>query len=445
MPEQISNSRIEEILRNSGKTIFVDDILPGIIGDKCSLSGPELADYYASLMAHAIMAPARPWRGIHHELNDHLLGAGLEPKLHRVSWQWSADAPQQALARQVMMREIASGAIAPGLEPTAQELRCLLQLLELVDLVETGNTAAAEMALSKALAEASRSDDNRQRYHLLVAASLLYTAKADLLSARAAAILAWVERSCMNKIGDPAPEFHLRTVTSAVSAGLAATDILDVLEPRKVELWLRQVRLADSLSSVAASILQRDQPDHFDSALGSLRGACETSPSYVDAVRATGFQCLGSGADVARAREAAATLYRIAPKSWYGPDLMSHVMERLGDLEGCLEHATLALTKAPTHGGLHARVGCVLLFLLDRADDALPHLQRATELWSDARAWHWYAARALDACPARSRLWLRRRRRCGSTAPTAYTANSASVLRTLRRRLERATAFRHRP
>ena len=89
--------------------MYVDDILPQIIGDKLAMSSSAHADYYAALFGKALRAPARPWRGIHHELHEHLGEAGLEARLHRVQWRADSDADQQAVNRRILLEQLAGG------------------------------------------------------------------------------------------------------------------------------------------------------------------------------------------------------------------------------------------------------------------------------------------------------------------------------------------------
>jgi tetratricopeptide (TPR) repeat protein len=392
VPDPIPASVLAELSAPNCRVVLVDDIRPNIVGDKFALSGPAVADEISALFAKAVAAPARPWRGIHHEFHDHLHERKLEPRLHLVAWQWAAAAPYQAMGREILLRQFVRQAFAPNLPAVAAgPMHDLARLLTVADRLQVADLAAAEGALAEAMGIAIAHDHAGEvmLHHALILATLLYSAKGDHHTARAAGLLAWMERVRLSGAGQSPPALHLQAVIKAVLEIPTGAGPIGNLELATATEWLRGAGINEILRPVLA-LHEADDLSKLAPALQDLQAMHEGSPAHIEATRARGFHLLNSGNNLA-AREAAETMIRLAPGNWYGYDLMGHVLERSRDPEGALVYAIRALECFPLQGGLQARVGFVLVFLLSRPQEALVYLKRANELWDDARPWFWYA------------------------------------------------------
>lgn len=391
VPGAIPAALLGELAAPGCRTVLVDDIQPGAVGDKLAISGAQAADDYAALFGIAMSAPARPWRGIHRELDDYLKALGWQPRLHRASWQFSEDAAMQAVGREVLLRQIAGGPHAPDIPATPAQLQVVGRILAVADRLAAGDHVAARDLLAPVLAEAcGRMDGEDTAYLALVLATLVLSAAQEPRAACAAAVLAWCERGRLGRLAEKPPEPHEQAVSRAVSALAGAQSPLSG-DRAAVLAWLAEEAAHPLLAPVLPRLRDAAMAEPLEAALPGLLSVAERSPANIEALRKRGFQCLGQGNDLPGAREAAEAMIRLAPASWYGYDLMGHVLEREGDHEGCLAQAKLALARGASYGPLHARVGSVLTFRLKRPHEAVPYLERATAMWNDARAWHWLA------------------------------------------------------
>ena len=206
-----------------------------------------------------------------------------------------------------------------------------------------------------------------------------------------AMLLSWVWRA---KDGNPIVstcEVHLPTTLKTMA------DAVDPARKASAFTWstadsiLSDRRGAGALARLAGAARHGDLRTAAMAALDYLRARYAGSPDHAEALIAEGMDRLHKAGDPEGAAVVAWSLVASVPANWPGHDLLGHCSERLGDPEAALRHALAALECSPSHGGLQARVGCVLMYLLSRPADAEPYLRNGTRLWPDARAWHWHA------------------------------------------------------
>ena len=144
------------------------------------------------------------------------------------------------------------------------------------------------------------------------------------------------------------------------------------------------------LKGTATAVLTGNLQETAKLALAYL-GKFEQLGIPLDSLSRYCMSLLGAAGSPAAGHAAARQIIAAAPNDPRGYDFLSHFRQRVGDMQGALESARAALERGPHDGGLHCRVGCVLMYHLSRPAEAEPHLRRGTELWPDPRAWFWHA------------------------------------------------------